>query len=183
MSALVFGARAIYNASRMRPPSGPPSRVADVLGNVLKRIDPDQKMHAYTIWTFWDHEVGAGIARRAQPTHFRNGILFVAVATHSWMQELQFMKEDIRARLNTRLEGNLVRDIYFVVGHIETGSVPPDTTAETLPPCEPVPLPAIDDPELAAAMARVVAARARHLTRARQADAARPSVGRTKKPR
>ena len=30
--------------------------------------------------------------RRAQPSGFRNGILFVTVATQSWMQELQYMK-------------------------------------------------------------------------------------------
>ena len=141
-------------------------------------------MHAYTIWTFWDDEVGEGIARRAQPARFRNGILLVTVATHSWMQELQFMKEEIRTRLNARLGSNLVRDIFFVVGHVETGAAPSQAAAvDALPPCEPVALPPIDDPALAAAMARVVAARARHLTRARQGNRAEPSGRRTKKRR
>jgi hypothetical protein len=167
----------------MKPPSGPPSRVADVLGNVLKRVDPDQQMHAYTIWTFWDDEVGDGIARRAQPARFRNGILFVTVATHSWMQELQYMKEEIRTRLNARLEANLVRDIFFVVGQAATVPPPPKAATSVLPACEPVVLPPINDPELAAAMARVVAARARHLTRAQQADATRPPHARAKKSR
>jgi hypothetical protein len=179
--ALAPSGAATYNAARMKPPSGPPSRVADVLGNVLKRVDPDQQMHAYTIWTFWDDEVGDGIARRAQPTRFRNGILFVTVATHSWLQELQFMKEEIRSRLNARLEANLVRDIFFVVGHIATAPAPPNAATGTRSAREPVVLPPIDDLELAAAMARVVAARARHLTR--QAGAMPPSHTRTKKPR
>src|SRR5689334_11644282 len=103
----------------MKPPAMPPSRVADVLSTVLKRVDPDQQMRAYAIWTFWDDEVGAGIARRAQPARVRNGILFVTVATHSWMQELQFMKDDIRDRLNARLGEPLVRDIFFVIGHVD----------------------------------------------------------------
>jgi hypothetical protein len=167
----------------MKPPSGPPSRGADLLGNVLKRVDPDQQMHAYTIWTFWDDEVGDGIARRAQPARFRNGILFVTVATHSWMQELQYMKEEIRTRLNARLEANLVRDIFFVVGQVATVRPPPKAATSALPACEPVVLPPINDPELAAAMARVVAARARHLTRAQQADATRPPHARAKKSR
>jgi hypothetical protein len=158
--------------------------VADVLGTVLKRVDPDHQMHAYTIWTFWDDEVGAGIARRAQPTLFRNGILFVTVATHSWMQELQFRKEEIRARLNARLDAPLVRDIFFVVGQVATPPLSPQAaTSDALPAYEPVALPPIGDPELAAAMARVVAARARHLTRAQQAQAGRPSRSRAKKPR
>lgn len=173
-----------YNAPQMKPPSAPFSRVADVLSNVLKRVDPDQQMRAYALWTFWDDEVGAGIARRAQPARFRNGILFVTVATHSWMQELQFMKEEIRARLNIRLGASLVRDIFFVVGHVAAEpSLPQPTLTELPPACEPVELPPIDNPELAAAMARVVAARARHLTRARQAYATPSAHVRTKKPR
>ena len=168
----------------MRPPSGPPSRVADVLGNVMKRIDPDHQLPAYALWTFWDHEVGEGIARRAQPARFRNGILFVTVATHSWMQELQFMKDDIRERLNTRLGANLVRDIFFVVGHVAAEPpAPAPVIAEAPAPCEPIALPPIDNPELAAAIARVVAARARHVTRARQAHAATALPTRLKTPR
>src|SRR5690349_1964046 len=98
---------------RMKPPSGPPSRVADVLSTVLKRVDPEQQMRAYALWSFWNDEVGAAIAQRAQPARVRNGILFVTVANHSWMQELQFMKDQIRERLNARLGEHLVRDIFF----------------------------------------------------------------------
>lgn len=167
----------------MKVPPAAPSRVADVLGSVLKRVDPDQQMHAYTIWTFWDDEVGASIAARAQPTHFRNGILSVTVATHSWIQELQFMKEEIRARLNARLEANLVRDIFFVIGQVATPPPTPAATTDVRPACEPVALPQIDDSELAAAMTRVVAARARYLTRVQQRPEKRPSRSRAKKPR
>jgi hypothetical protein len=167
----------------MRRPPGVFSRVADVLGTVLKRVDPDQQMHAYRIWTFWNDEVGAGIAQRAQPTRFRNGILFVTVATHSWMQELQFMKEEIRARLNTRLDANLVRDMFFVVGQVGTPAPAQAATVVPLPSGEPIALPQIDDPELATAMTRVVAARARHLARAQHARSTRSSPARERKPR
>jgi len=159
----------------MKPPSGPPSRVADTLGNVLKRIDPDQQMRAYALWTFWDDEVGDSIARRAQPARLRNGILFVTVATHSWMQELQYLKEDIRSRLNARLGASLVRDIFFVVGTVAPTPVPPPPPSVGLPACEPLALPPIADANLGAAMARVVAARARHLTRVRQSQRPTPT--------
>ena len=102
----------------MRPANERASRVVDVLGDVLKRVDPEQQMRTYSIWNFWADEVGELIARRAQPSRFRNGILFVTVATQSWMQELQFMKEKIRERLNARLGAELVRDIFFVSGSI-----------------------------------------------------------------
>lgn len=155
----------------MKAPSPRPAAVADVLGDVLKRIDPEQQLRAYGIWTFWNDEVGATIARRAQPTRFRNGILFVTVATHSWLQELQFMKATIRDRLNARLGTPLVRDLLFVSGRVdgEPAAVSPPSpdspsAAVTVPDAGPCAvLPASANAELAAAFQRIVAARAKRL--------------------
>jgi len=160
----------------MRAPNHRPNSVSDVLSDVLKRVDPEHQLPAYAIWTFWNAEVGDVIARRAQPARFRNGVLFVTVATHSWMQELQFMKEDIRARLNTRLGAELVRDIYFVSGTVESEGPPAaEDTAPTPRGRALVALPEIADPELAAAFTRLIEARAKRL--------ARPPHGRTKQSR
>ena len=149
----------------MKAAPNPPTSVADVLSSLLKRVDPDQQLRAYHIWTFWREEVGELIARRAHPERVRNGILFVTVTSHSWMQELQFMKTEIRERLNARLGAELIRDIFFVSGTI---------AAEPEAPAQPTPedrlgddpliaLPAIADPELAAAFARLLEARARRI--------------------
>jgi Dna[CI] antecedent DciA-like protein len=157
----------------MKPPLAGPSPVGSVLDAVLKRVDPEQELRAFDIWTFWNAEVGEVIARRAQPARFRNGILFVSVATHSWMQELQFLKDDIRARLNTRLGAELVRDIFFVSGGADTSTTttpeaPPDTGASAELAASPlIVLPPIADADLANAFARVVEARARRVARER----------------
>ena len=154
----------------MQPPSGPPSRVADILGTVLKRVDRDQQMHAYSVWTFWDAEVGDGIARRAQPTHFRNGILFVTVATHSWMQELQFMKEMIAEKLNQRLKSEVVKTIFFMVGRIDAPEMKSDDP-QTVEPAAPPSgsdefLQSIDDPEIRDAFRKLLKSFARRKRKA-----------------
>ena len=151
----------------MRPANERASKVVDVLGDVLKRVDPEQQMRVYRIWNFWAEEVGELIARRAQPSRFRNGILFVTVATQSWMQELQFMKEKIRERRNVRLGAELVRDIFFVSGKVE--AAPHDEPRATpLAGRALVALPLLADPALAAAFTRVVEARAQRLARNRR---------------
>jgi hypothetical protein len=99
---------------------------------------------------------------------FRNGILFVTVATQSWMQELQFMKETIRGRLNARLGAELVRDIFFVSGSIDTPKHEA-SRQRTVSGRALVALPLIPDPALAAAFTRVVEARAQRLARSRGA--------------
>jgi len=90
--------------------------VADTLRRVLQRIDPDHRLEVYRLWTFWREEVGQAIAARAEPAGFRAGVLSVRVNSAAWMQELQFMKEELRERLNARLGADLIRDIYFVSG-------------------------------------------------------------------
>src|SRR6266478_3429196 len=89
------------------------SPLADPLAHLLRRIDPEQRLHAYELWRFWDDVVGEQIARQAQPARLRNAVLFVTVASHVWMQELQFLKNDIRARLNERLGAALIEDIHL----------------------------------------------------------------------
>jgi len=142
-----------------------PRSVSTILDDVLKRVDPEQRLHAYRLWSFWEDEVGAAIARRAQPTQLRNGVLFVATATHSWMQELQFMKETIRQRLNARLGAELIRDIFFEAGNTPTPQS--DAAAADIRRNAPgralVPLPPIADAALAQTFGRIIAARAKRV--------------------
>lgn len=138
----------------------------DVVGDVLKRIDPEHRMKAFAVWSFWNDAVGVALARRAQPSGYRNGVLFVTVSTHAWMQELQYMKDTLLEHLNGRLGESMIRDIDFVSGAVEPGpsaeATTPDSTAES-PPTRAIALPVIDDPELAATFERIVRAHARRI--------------------
>ncbi len=156
----------------MRRPS-PPSGVAEVLSRVLQRVDPEQQLRAYDIWTFWNDEVGTLIARRAQPAGFRDGVLFVSVATHGWMQELRMMKDTIRDRLNARLAANLVSDIHFDYGSVENEPEPAAAPVCELDEPALLSLPAIPDPTLAAAFTRVLRARAKRVAPARKRTSSR----------
>ncbi len=151
----------------MSLPAQSPSRVGDMLSSVLQRVDPEQHPHAYRIWDVWDTVVGATIARRARPVRFRNGQLSVSVATHSWMQELQFMKAEIRERLNLQLGGPVIRTIVLEIGEVDL--IEAEAVAERPLPSmlrEDAALPPIDDPTLAGAFARLVDARRARQTRA-----------------
>jgi predicted nucleic acid-binding Zn ribbon protein len=62
--------------------------------------------------------VGDIIARNAQPEKIRQGTLFVKVSSHVWMQQLQYMKDQISDKLNQKLGGEVVKNIFFYVGEI-----------------------------------------------------------------
>ncbi|MBX3026324.1 DUF721 domain-containing protein [bacterium] len=147
----------------MTRPRNRPDRVADALRQVVQRIDPERRLAAYRLWTFWADEVGPAVAARAEPASYRDGVLSVRVAGAAWMQELQFMKEELRRRLNQRLGADLIRDIYFVSGPAPRRATPRPAPAGPPRAIEaPIALPEVSDPALAAVLARLAdAARTR----------------------
>jgi len=68
------------------------------------------------IWKIWDRVVGKEIAEHARPSTINRGILLVKVTDSVWVQELEFMAETIKDKLNSRLRTDTVRKIRFKVG-------------------------------------------------------------------
>jgi predicted nucleic acid-binding Zn ribbon protein len=98
-----------------------PQRVGNVLKAILERLPLRERLREYALWPHWPDTVGATIAKHARPVRIRRGVLCVAVDSPVWMQELQFLKESIRAQLNVRVGSEVVTDIFFVLdGHGST---------------------------------------------------------------
>jgi hypothetical protein len=114
-------------------------RLTDVLEKSLKRIDPSGRLAEYSVWPVWNDIVGDIIARNAQPEKIRQGTLFVKVSSHVWMQQLQYMKDQIADKLNQKLGGEVVKNIFFYVGEIALPAT--DRGAKPFPPApEPEPV-------------------------------------------
>ena len=151
----------------------PPSidAIGEVLEKSLSRLDLSRRLDEYGVWPIWRDVVGEAIARNAQPEKIRNGTLFVKVSSPVWMQELQFMKEMIAEKLNHRLPGDVVKNIFFMVGRVE-----PTTDASAEKRSEPADVPAvpineeflrsIEDPEIRAAFQKLVKSFARRRAKA-----------------
>jgi len=141
------------------------------LDKSLSRLDLSRRLDEYGVWPIWRDVVGEAIARNAQPEKIRNGTLFVKVSSPVWMQELQFMKEMIAEKLNHRLPGDVVKNIFFMVGRVE-----PTTDASAEKRSEPADVPAvpineeflrsIEDPEIRAAFQKLVKSFARRRAKA-----------------
>ena len=86
-----------------------------MLRAALGRLPEAQRLADHALWTHWDAVVGPTLARHARPERLRRGVLVVAVDSPEWMQELQFLKRDLRERLNARLGRSAVRDVFLVL--------------------------------------------------------------------
>ncbi len=141
--------------------------IGAVLEQSLKRFDLAPRLDEYGVWPIWREVVGKMIARNAQPEKIRNGTLFVKVSSPVWMQELQFMKEMIAGKLNQRLNGEIVKNIFFMVGRIDeaerdTANSPESCeTEENDHPVNEEFLQSIEDPELRAAFKKLLKSYAR----------------------
>lgn len=151
----------------------PPSidAIGEVLEKSLSRLDLSRRLDEYGVWPIWRDVVGEAIARNAQPEKIRNGTLFVKVSSPVWMQELQFMKEMIAEKLNHRLPGDVVKNIFFMVGNIDVTPAPSVERRTEAAEAQAVPIDAeflnsIGDPEIRAAFQKLVKSFARRRTKA-----------------
>ena len=93
-----------------------PVRLGDVLRAELARLPIARQLADHAVWAKWDAVVGPTLAAHARPRRLQRGILLIAVDSPEWMVELQFLKHDLRQRLNTALGRSVIRDVFLVLG-------------------------------------------------------------------
>jgi predicted nucleic acid-binding Zn ribbon protein len=84
-----------------------------VLDRALRDLGLDKGLKAAQIFASWSQLVGPAVAKIASPGRFRNRTLFIDVADHLWMQELQFQERELLERLNQRLGEPLVSRLFL----------------------------------------------------------------------
>jgi len=103
--------------ARDRKRKGRPTPVGELLASALQGTPAAQRLREAEIWRIWDEAVGPQIASRAQPAAIRNGVLTVTVASAPWLQQLNFLKADLRGKLNALLGEPLIQDIFLKSGN------------------------------------------------------------------
>jgi len=113
-------------SDQRRPAMKHAASAGALIRNLLRQKGMEGKLREYRAWQIWDEVVGPQIAARARPVRIREGVLEVRVDQPVWMQQLQLLKPKILGRLNERLEGAVIKDLYLRRGKVEAeaGSAP-----------------------------------------------------------
>ena len=90
--------------------------IGSVLVDVLKTYRKDADEELVQIWQMWDDIVGEVIAQNARPAAFKGKLLLVHVSSSTWIHQLQFLKEEMIAKLNKTIGNSAVGDIKFKIG-------------------------------------------------------------------
>ncbi len=69
----------------------------------------------WKLWKKWPEFVGASIAQVSEPVGFREGKLIIWVKNSSWMQQMIFIKDQLRDTLNTKLGGQEIVEIQLTM--------------------------------------------------------------------
>ena len=91
--------------------------IGEVLFSVLKKRGLTSKLEENALMKLWPKAVGPQIASKTQPDCLRNGTLFVKTISSVWVQQLHFIKEEIRSKLNELSGKSTIKEIRFLVGH------------------------------------------------------------------
>lgn len=103
----------------------PPVRLSSLLDRVCKELDIQEGLKLYRVFEIWEETVGEIIAKKAAPEIIKNEILIVKVSSSTWIQELYFIKEEIKKKLNEKLGDPLIKDINFQIGKVQMNKKSP----------------------------------------------------------
>lgn len=117
-------------AKRARMPF--PRPLPGLIQECLQGLGLAERLREAEIWRVWPDVVGATVAARAQPLRIINGTLTVAVSSAPWIQELRFMTGMMKDKLNSRLGGEVVREIVLKAGRIQKAVI--DEEPDMSPP-------------------------------------------------
>ncbi len=93
--------------------------LSQIVTQVLKTCRRDSAHHLTEICRHWDEAVGDAISKNAQPAAMKEKILIVHVISSPWIQQLQYLKQDIIGRINQASEETILEDIKFKIGPID----------------------------------------------------------------
>ena len=92
--------------------------IGEILSRGLKRRGFTPRLEEGRLFELWPEAVGPAIAAQSRPDAMRGGIMFVQTTSSVWVQQLHFMKNEIRNKINELSGKTWVRDIRFGVGYV-----------------------------------------------------------------
>ena len=86
--------------------------LADIFKDSNLSFNPDDAL----IWKVWDDVVGPAISKNTHPLWIKDRNLRVAVSDPIWLQELRFVEDTMRDKINQKLGRMAVEKIEFRLG-------------------------------------------------------------------
>ncbi len=105
---------------------GPPQSIDKIVERVLKNWGLQRSGKEQRVFQVWKQALGEPLSSNLRPLFIHQGRLAVGVRDSAWMQELQFMKKDIKKKLNRELGSETVREIHLKISAFDEYTKEPE---------------------------------------------------------
>ena len=93
-----------------------PPRLKDLLGSTAARAGLDDPVSTGAVWARWEEIVGSEVARHAEPTSLKRGVLRIRTESPVWATEIGYLGPEIKRQVNTALGRDLVTEVTVWTG-------------------------------------------------------------------
>ena len=87
--------------------------IGDAVKEFLQSQGFTEKIEQADVIRMWPEIVGEQVASMTEAKRISKGLLTVKVADSAWRNELVYMRETLRRKINSRIGKDLVKDIKF----------------------------------------------------------------------
>lgn len=84
-----------------------------ILPKVIKELGLEKGIKEQRAVELWRKVVGKTIGEKTKPLSITQGVLRIKVKDNIWKQELYFLKEELKEKLNRALGEDMVKNIKF----------------------------------------------------------------------
>ena len=130
---LKFFVEGLFMAEKRKNSEPDPHPAGSILQGLLKEAGFERQIRRFSVFEDWPDLVGPTLAAHSQPWRVRGDVLEVRVDHAVWMQQLQLQKSNILQQLNSRLEGDSIRDLFWSFGTIRPPAETPNPASENPP--------------------------------------------------
>lgn len=90
-----------------------PEDLTLILPRVIRKLGLERGIKQQKALELWKEVAGKPISDKTTPLEVSDGILKVRVKDSIWRQELYFLKEELKDKLNKSLGEEIIKDIRF----------------------------------------------------------------------
>jgi len=95
-------------------------RIGGILEGVIQGLGIEKRITQERAVVDWSEIVGRRIAEHARALRVSDGRLFVEVDSSVWAQELSLMRRQLLTEVNSKVGGESIEHIHFVLGGTKT---------------------------------------------------------------
>lgn len=102
----------------MKKKSAPLTHISVSLTKIINNLNKTPNTQLKEVWDIWNNITKGPVADNSKPAIIKGKTLYINVSSSPWLQQLQFLKDDILEKLNNNSKNITFEKITFKIGPV-----------------------------------------------------------------